>query len=403
MGSRIGLIGAGWILLAAGAAGCGGDGSSGGSSGSGAAAAASVEVNQTLRLEPLENLSAPPLRLESGGIQRYEVCLAAGVEYAFALRVVGAGQVRLRLTKHTPQGAAQLLEASANLHEEDLSSSEQALLEVEVSNLGPGPLEALVTIQPRTSPPARQTFGLAVHVAGDDFRGVSGGLSSDQDRQVYAAALVAELNGYLAAAGLRGELQLVRAISSADVTQQDPQLVSGGRTLVSSGVAPRWGLLGVPASDPIAGQALDVFLVQDAPQGVMAACGCALGKLRGGVLKGRGSRHAVVVKLFDEAGQARSLIQVGENLAHEVGHFLSLSHPTQTSSDSGGRFADDGLLDTPQRPLDTNADGSISPSEGQAGATDLLMWAYDYENVVQGRLTPDQGALMRGYLRGQGP
>ena len=79
----------------------------------------------------------------------------------------------------------------------------------------------------------------------------------------------------------------------------------------------------------------------------------------------------------------------------EIGHFLSLSHPTESD------LSYDDFADTPEIPKsdDVNNDGSLDGelSTTSAGATNLMFFA-SIPGVTQTTLTTEQAAAMRSYL-----
>jgi hypothetical protein len=154
----------------------------------------------------------------------------------------------------------------------------------------------------------------------------------------------------------------------------------------------RWGLLGIDENDASFGDAVDIFVVHSPVGADAIGVACTLGvRGQGGIFKGAGLSHGIVLTLFDRAGRPRAMSTIVKALAHELGHFLSLEHTTEAD------FTADDLLDTPVTTAagDTNGDGKLDQSD--LGGLDASNLMYPFEKG-QTAITSDQASAMRAYL-----
>lgn len=256
--------------------------------------------------------------------------------------------------------------------------------------------------QPNTS-----SITAVVHFCGDSFAGFGSfnDLATQADKQAFAGDLLNGINAFLAQGGVQITTPVAfRTITTAAVQASQPQLVSGGSTIIDgnnpAASASSWGTLGMPETDAQFGLSLDIFVVRrtigssDAVGQAAVASG-----IQAGIFRGTGSSHGVVLSLFTPAGTARPMATIRYVAAHEIGHFLGLRHTMDPS------LTFDPILDTPRlatkASYDPNGSGVFEPSELSASHPDFSNLMYPYLPVggtSTGTVTAEQGLAMRAYL-----
>lgn len=275
----------------------------------------------------------------------------------------------------------------------------------------------LSTMSAAAQQPLQNTtsFKVYVQVAGDSFKGFSSqpenakynDLASSQDKQNLVNDLIAAVNTIWSQIGVQIDTagSGFGSLTSAQVSSVVPALVQNGVTIMDAGdlntsvPARQWGLLGAPASDPNFGLAADVFLVQQSasnPNGDVVGFNCGI-KLRaqGGILEGNGLNHALIFTLADSNGNPRPFSLLSKVFAHELAHFLSLEHTTDSN------FAPDDITDTPfsTKAQDSNGNGALDPGDtGPFPDQSYLMFLYLIPGITQTTMSPEQGRAIQGYL-----
>lgn len=157
----------------------------------------------------------------------------------------------------------------------------------------------------------------------------------------------------------------------------------------------------MPGTDPQFGLALDIFVVHSTVNGNAAGQAAVRRGIQGGIFRGNGDAHAVVLSLFDATGAPQSPAITRYVGAHEIGHFLSLLHTTDPT------LAFDPILDTPhaaRSAYDLNGNNVYDPAEitNSANHPDFSNLLYPYlpptGNVTAGTVSAAQGRAMRAYL-----
>lgn len=428
-------IAAALIALAAGAAvhGCG-DGSGGGGerlsvggappSGNQPPGSGQPQgVAPAIRLDVRTGASAPSTSLQDGLAHQYVFPAVAGKNYRIEVDVQPSGsQVLVVVTDATAAGGTGAASGRVLFQDRvvtpftgDFAAGTDAAITVSVLD----ERQAGLTLSRASARAMNQeqdssTITAFVHIAGDDFDGFGAGSGNasygDLDTIPRMQSLVNDLltgvNAAWSGSGVRidvGRSGLTR-LTDADVAAKDASLIRNGITVLDPGdlatnvPARRWGDLGIPSSDPNFGRALDVFLVVQAlpgPGGVDVGGYSAGLRLRnhGGTFEGAGPVHAVIVPAFDIAARPRALQDLVRTLAHEMAHFLSVTHTTETN------FLADELGDTPFSTAsahDSNGNGVLDPGDALGACPDSGNLMFPIGG--SGRLSRDQGLAMRAYL-----
>ena len=264
---------------------------------------------------------------------------------------------------------------------------------------------------PPTSPPPPTTFNptsftVLFHVAGDDFKGFSAALGNggyndlrtQADRAVFLGDMISAVNAVWAPSGVQiAAASAITDLSTAKVQAAEPSLIVSGFTAVGdAGTTVRWGNLGAPATDPGFGLAMDVFLVQRPTPGGNGAEAVGFA-IRSGTFEGRGTTHGATFALFSASGQPIPRSTLFETMAHEMAHFLSLPHTTETT------FVADNIADTPFSTVaanDTNKNGQLDAGDALSACPDAgnLMFPFSFIGKPFPTITAGQGAAMRAYL-----
>lgn len=260
------------------------------------------------------------------------------------------------------------------------------------------------TLESQTATPTN-SFKAVFHFCGGGAGGFTGfgefnDLVSTADQTNFANDMLGRVNNIFNGAGVTVNLSEVRQISTTTLAGVRADMVSGGVSQATEGNLSEYGNQGVDESDAVSGKALDIFVVNRtdaALDSTLGVCLCAYGNNSlGGFFVGKGVQHHIVLPIKKSDGSNKGdLAQLGNTLAHEIGHFLSLSHPTESD------LSYDDFADTPEIPKsdDVNNDGSLDGelSTTSAGATNLMFFA-SIPGVTQTTLTTEQAAAMRSYL-----
>jgi hypothetical protein len=256
------------------------------------------------------------------------------------------------------------------------------------------------------------SFVALFHVAGDSFVGFSSipentaynDLATQADRGRLLGDLIAGVDVIWAPTGVQIDTSksAITDLRAAAVQVAQPSLVVGGLTVTGDTTTSRqWGTLGAPVTDPTFSLAADVFLVQRATQ----VSGVDIGGIapRSGTFVGAGTSHGAVFALFTSGGAPYPVSLLKKTMGHELGHFLSLIHTTETN------FVTDDVADTPFCTLavnDTDHNGRLDFGDDSTlfpdGSNLMFPFGWGQWNGPGGagqiQLTPGQGAKMRAYL-----
>ncbi len=239
--------------------------------------------------------------------------------------------------------------------------------------------------------PAKQldasSFSVIFHLAGDSFAGFNewNDLKTDADVAAFFTDLAKRVNLYFKQAGI--QIDMSRSgydkISTAAVAQKAPGLVANGKTYLKTQTAKatEWGQFALPATDTSYGKALDIFIVQGGSLvdgRTLGICECYVPM--GGIFEGGGPGSFLVAAIFPEGSEAVTLDDLANTVAHEIGHFLSLSHPTEEN------FVVDDLVDTPV---------AVEGASTRADGTNVMCAV---SGPGQNVFTPDQINAMKGFL-----
>jgi hypothetical protein len=213
------------------------------------------------------------------------------------------------------------------------------------------------------------------------------------------------------AAGLTGQNALTDPRVVGMLAEANKVYASIGVTLTVIDVrntAPGHTIISLPEDVTVSGQSdLDTLFAEATSAGGSAVIDVFLvDQLVGGGIEGKGIVGGVAGAIpgpafyhgIPRAGVAIAMGALGTDpqlagrtLAHELGHFLGLWHPSERD---GKTF--DPLTDTPECPLalDLNKDGIMDPTEcaGQ-GSEDVMFW---FASPLLVGFTPGQGVIVRG-------
>ncbi len=362
--------------------------------GGGGGGAALVPEATAVRLDTLTGTAAGDVSLQDGRRHPFVAPTTPGSRFDLAFDTVPSGRsVTLTITESgRPVSSATVKTPVAHSL---VSGAADGVLAVAVHDPEQANLVLTGMSLRRTTPSfSSSSFTVFVHLAGD-------GPVPASDDATFVGELLTGVNALYAGTGIQIDVATsgFRRLSSAEVAALDPALVLDGRTVLDArdasnptARAARWGLLGVDESDALHGDALDVFVV-DAPLGVDAIGLASTLPLRGqgGVLRGRGLTHAIVLTLADPGGRSRPGSVLRKALAHELGHFLSLAHTTEAD------LTPDDLGDTPFTTAagDTDGDGRLEVTD--RGGLDAANQLYPFEKG-QTDISPAQAGAMRAYL-----
>lgn len=346
-----------------------------------------------------KSLPAVPLRDATAQVASFPV--RTGGRFTVALDALPhPSKVDVSISISGARGTRSLVKRSATLpFTTTVEADDDGRIDIAVFD----PLKAGLTLTKFSVKLAQKTydstgFRVFVHVAGDAFPGVEGynDLAGPLDQIRFTTDLLVETNRIFAPTGIQIDVAKSgnRRLKTSDIQKLEPGLVKNGKTILdisSDGpaAARRWGRFGVAATDKNHGRSVDVFLVQ-APAtnaGFGGWCPCDHGlqidgrRMPAGTALGNGDRHAVVLWLFDT--KADAMPKLGQALAHELGHFLSLQHTTETT------LVEDDLLDTPATPKDGML-GDSSPDSPNI----MFPWIRSDRTTW----TVEQGNAMRAWL-----
>lgn len=261
------------------------------------------------------------------------------------------------------------------------------------------------TLESQTATPTNG-FKAVFHFCGGGAGGFTGfgefnDLVSTADQTNFANDMLSRVNNIFNGSGITVSLSEVRQITTTTLAGVRADMVTSGVSQATDANLSEYGNQGVDESDPVSGKALDIFIVNRtdaASDGTLGVCLCAYGNnSTGGFFVGKGVQHHIVLPLKRSDGTNKGdLATLGHTLAHEIGHFLSLGHPTESD------FRYDDFSDTPEIPKsdDANSNGTIDGGElstASVGATNLMFFA-NIPGVTQTTVTSEQAAAMRSYL-----
>ncbi len=357
-----------------------------------------------MRPDTFTGVSVPPVSLNDAREHEYRWPAPKGVSFAITIDTQPSGKdLDLRFEERLANGKVATSSAKKRIrtpYVANVSASQDCRLHAFVVD----PNRANLTLAKLSVKASKQTypstsFTVYVHVAGDSFAGLgrNGDLASPSDVSAFVGDLIRGTNGVLSPTGIQIDALMSgqRRLTNAQVSAKVPGLVASGFTLVNNGAVASvhdWASLKIDGSDPQFGRALDVFVVHSldttttAPFGGITSRGSAGGGFRSGF-------GHIAVALFDGKGKpvpAKSLYAI---LAHEVGHFLTLDHTTDSD------FTPDDLVDTPaadKRVVDLNGSGKLD--FGDKGAPDESNYMFPFLAPSAAVWSVDQIDAMRGYL-----
>lgn len=359
-------------------------------------------AGETLSMRPdlSTGQSVQPVSLQDGAVHVYRFPGVPGTTYRLGIdtspsgkdldvEVVeeGGGRSRFRGTVRTPWTGQVAASADVALELRVFDPYQQSLT---LANL---------SVTPAAAPfdPAR--FQVVIHLCGDSFAGLGifSDLASVTDQSSFAGALLDRVNTILPA-----DVQIdvarsgIRRVAVADVRGVAPSLVINGRTVlpVAQQEVNDITRLGIDASNATFGRALDVFICQEAnPQFPTTTGQCECNDVgQGGVFLGTGPNHGVFLRLFEQSGQGRTIAALANTLAHELGHFLSLFHTTESD------FTQDDIPDSPastRQRDDANGNGALDAGEGTGLDAGYVMFPYSGQKTLW---SIGQRNAMRAYL-----
>lgn len=359
-----------------------------------------VGATAEIRPDLLSGNSVPTVSLNDQMTHVYRFPGIPGVTYRINIDTVPSGrQIRVDVVEAAQGGSILLGQNVTTPFFAQVQAVNDVQLDVRVFDFNQGGLTlSTLSVTPAAFGFDQGRFRVFLHLCGDDFSGLGmfNDLATTNDQAAFLTALLNSVNQTFP-----GEVQVDVAGSgfaqrtNAEVQAVVPSLVQNNRVVLPNtiGEEDALSLLGIPESDPNWGFAADVFIVHSPnpsfPDGT-GQCDCVPAG-QGGVFRGRGPDHSVFVRLFDIQGQPRTMAELANTLTHELGHFLSLRHPTESS------FVVDDLIDTPFSTLaqDANGNGMLDPSEGTGPDATNVMFLYAGNKTVW---TPLQRAAMRAYL-----
>lgn len=237
-------------------------------------------------------------------------------------------------------------------------------------------------------------------------------LASLADQGAFVTQVMARVQSTLATAGITVSFEgltytadQVRLFDSTLIGPDDQAICLADETQASTGFGmvdmhglDLWAPLGFAASNPDfnRGHAINAFLIHhftnDGTVGLSP---------RPGALLGNGNDTALACAAFLRLNGTlvpRSADEVGQVLAHEIGHFLGLLHTTTFSPSPANptETLDDGLADTPRCNVlvDANGDGVVGLGDGCPDEGNLMF----YQTASQQLLTPQQADVLQGML-----
>jgi len=366
MAAAVGVSGVGIVIV-----GC-----SGGSSGGGFVppppAFTPDPADPPQRLETLNGTSAPLAPLNDNKIHVFEFPVQPGVTFAIDIDTQPSGQqLRVQIDEFNVTTGQRLNlfngsvaggDAAVTPFSTDVTATTTGKIQIQVADEFQAAAITLTRVAARqTSPTFNPTsFQVVVHFAGDSFPTYGQGyndLANDTDRGQFTNDLLNRMNTVLAGTGVQIDVgnSGFRTIPTATISNMEPGLLDGnGVSILDGGAASgsaadprRWGSFGIDANDTSFGNALDIVIVDtsldiDPGPELKVLKGTSTGDVRttsgglvriGGILRGNGLSHCVVVPLFVETGPTTiatlPFTEVATNAVHETGHFLGLHHVTE--------------------------------------------------------------------------
>jgi hypothetical protein len=382
-------------------------GGGGGGGGGGGTTTTSQGIASALRVNVSQQVSAPAVALTDGMTHPYHVYSIAGKKTTITFDTSPTGQqLEISLDYRTLAGTTALLGSTTvtTPHTIERTETSDGVFSLNIFDPSQATTLTSLTAVPESAAFSPTTFKAVFHFAGDTFAGFGrfNDLVSAADKTNFANDMTTRLNNIYAQAGVAMTLTETKNITNAALTAQSATLVANGTSVLTSTNFSTYGNLGVDAADAVSGKALDVFVVNRTDTtlpNVLGVCSCsyAVSPHLGGVFVGKGTRNHVTIVLLDNAGAAISTQAVlGETFAHEVGHFLSLSHPVERD------FRYDDFGDTPEIPktVDVDASGTLNGAEiaeTLAGGNNLMFFT-TVPNTTQTTLTTEQGTAVKVFL-----
>lgn len=412
-----------WSALIAGSsAGCGGGGGGGGGGAPGAPTTfQSLGEAAPIRPDIRTGASVPMVSLQDRLTHNYAFPATPGRSYTLEIDTQPSGMpILIQAAELTTSGAfSSLPQTVTTPYSTTLVATAESTIYVSVFDENQRNLTlSKLTVLADQQEPNTSSFTTIVHIAGDSFAGFSSipenavynNLATTTDRQRLVSDLLNGVNTIWAPTGVQINVagSGFRSLSNAQVQAVEPSLIQGGRTILDAGdmalnvPARRWGNLGIPASDPTFGRSIDVFLVQDGvSNGVLGFSAGIRLRGQGGIPEGAGLTHCLIFSLFDSGGTPETVGTLTKTLAHELGHFLSLMHTTETDFQPQSWGGQDDLTDTPFSTTahDTNGNGVLDGGDSLQACPDFTNLMFPIaQSGGQTALTSEQGAAIRAYL-----
>jgi len=370
------------------------------------------------RLDILNGQGSTPVSLQDQKVHIYQFHAVSGVSYDISVDTAPSSmQIEFGVTEIGAQGQRNLV--APGLITTPFNATVTASQDGTILVLAFDPFQANVDVSVAAMPTAQPFdttgFDVVFHLVGDSFFGLIGqqpvaneprygGLTTAVEAQAFLADLTAATNSVLQPTGVQlRSIGLVR-LSNTEAEQAHPALfdelngVTRAPAPADQGPRDAVGALGVPASDPQFGKALDVFLFHSPSldsKATSGLCDCQfmMSPLLGGVFVGAGNNHSLTMRLFAASNgnfEAAPISSLANTLAHEMGHFLGLHHTTN----AGTPFSPDGFADTPQA-LDLNNNGEIDAPDSLPDSNYVM---FPFSDPAKSLWSTQQANAIRGYL-----
>lgn len=361
----------------------------------------SLGTTAELRPDLLTGASVPTVSLQDQLTHTYRFPGIPGATYALDIDTLPSTRdIRVEVIEIVQGGQYLFAQNVTTPFQTQITAVSDVPLEVRVFDFNQGGVTLTrLRVTPSALPYNTGQFRVFVHLCGDSFAGlgINNDLATPADETAFVAALLNGVNGILPP-----DVQVdvnnsgLARRSTAQVAAAAPSLVINGQTVLpaTSSEEDNLAQLGIPESDPSFGLAADVFVLHSpnpASPGGTGSCDCVPAG-QGGVFRGRGPDHSLFLRVFDINGQPRTLAELQNTLTHELGHFLSLRHPTEAS------FSVDDLSDTPfsqKATEDLNGNNTLDPNETSGPDATNVMFLFSGNKFVW---TSQQRSAMRAYL-----
>lgn len=374
-------------------------------------------ITTTIRPDVLTGASVQATSLQDRLFHPYVTPAIAGTTYSISVDTTPRSPVYVEIDEFTVTGAIAKFVGTTTVPPFSTSVAIAQDGELWVSVYDPNQASvtlAKLTVAPTQRPYDTTRFSVVVHFVGDSFLGAGthNNLATSTDQAAFASDLAGRVNAILSQAGVQIDSVGFDSISTATAKGISSSLVddNGLSVLPELPVQQSLSTLGADAADPTFGRALDLFVLHNSrpnPLGLLtigrADAIASSSRGLGGVFTGRGARTSVVASLctvdVDSSGSAtyqpNSMDDIASTVTHEIGHFLSLNHTTESSFAIHGFFPG-----TPFTPLsDFNKNGTMDTNEIGADVGNLMFWLRGVPNVQQQTtLTQAQINGIRGYL-----